>query len=91
MNKIQKFLCEVDRHEKIDFWIQKILWLRPYFDTFLSIMDQKMAQAKEVINLKNQFLHARQPHEEIFEIGSLKSCIFSVFCQSFKLLPPFQF
>ena len=29
-----------------------------------------MAEAKKVTLLKNQFFHARQPREEIFEIGS---------------------
>ena len=29
-----------------------------------------MPGAKKIVNIKNQFLHARQPHEEIFDICS---------------------
>ena len=37
---------------------------------FLDVMDQKIAGAKNVIKVKNQFFHARKPREEIFEIHS---------------------
>ena len=28
----QKFFCVVDWHEKTDFWLQQLFWLRPFFD-----------------------------------------------------------
>ena len=37
-------------------------------------MDQKMAGAKKVVILKNQFFHARQPRKGIFEINSQQCC-----------------
>ena len=37
-------------------------------------MDQKMAGAKKVDKIKNQFFHARQPRKGIFEIYSLLGC-----------------
>ena len=32
------------------------------------IIDHKVAGSKKVVIIKNQFCHARQPREEIFEI-----------------------
>ena len=43
-----------------------------------------MAGAKKVVEIKNQFFHARQPRKEIFEIRSYWCCIFMIFGQSFK-------
>ena len=37
-------------------------------------MDQKMARAKKVVILKNQFFHACQPRKGIFEIYPLLGC-----------------
>ena len=37
---------------------------------------QKMAGAKKVVRIKNQFFHARQPRKGIFEIYSLLGCFF---------------
>ena len=42
-----------------------------------------MAGAKNVILVKNQFFHARQPHEEIFEIPSYRGLIFTPVCLNF--------
>ena len=39
--RFQKFLHMVDRHDITDFWIQKFFWLRPFFDIFFNMMDQK--------------------------------------------------
>ncbi len=36
-----------------------------------------MAGAKKVIKVKNQFFHARQPHEEISEIYSYRGLFFT--------------
>ena len=37
-----------------------------------------MPLAKKVVNMKNQFFHARQPREGIFEICSSSCCIFTI-------------
>ena len=57
-----------DGPDKTDFWTPKKFLFEPIFDLFSNMMDQKMTRAKKVVNLKNQFFHARQPHEEIFDI-----------------------
>ena len=80
-----------DGPDRTDFWIQKFFWLGPFFDLFFNLMDQKMPQAKKVVNIKNQFLHARQPRERIFDIRSHRCRIFTITCQSFKWLPLLQF
>ena len=45
-----------------------------------------MAGAKKVIKAKNQFFHARQPREEIFEIRSYAGFIFTTVCLNFEHL-----
>ena len=52
---------------------------------------EKIPQAKKIINIKNQFFHARQPREEIFDIYSHLPCIFTISCQSLKWPPVFKF
>ena len=54
---------------KVIFGCKKF-WFRPFFDLFSHIMDQKMAGAKKVVNMKNHFFHARQPREGIFDVCS---------------------
>ena len=55
-----------------------------HFSIFFSdLMDRKMAGVKKVAIIKNQFFHARQPREGIFEICSHRCCIFKNFGQSF--------
>ena len=49
-----------------------------------------MAGAKKVVIIKNQFFHARQPHEGIFEIRSHGCRVSTIFGQSFKWPPLFQ-
>ena len=52
----------VDGHDITDFWMQKNFWFRPFFDHFSNFMDRKNTQSpKKVVNIKNQFLHDRQP------------------------------
>ena len=53
-------------------------------------MDQKLAGAKKVVTIKNQFFHARQSPQRIFEIGSQLYCIFMIFGRSFKWPPLLQ-
>ena len=48
-----------------DFFAPVIFW-----PIFLDLMDQKMTRSKKVVIIKNQFFHARQPREGIFEICS---------------------
>ncbi len=70
MNKIQKHFRDVDGHEKNNFWNLWLFGSGPFLIYFLDLMDQKMAQSKKVVIIKNQFFHARQPREGIFEICS---------------------
>ena len=56
--------------KKVIFLYFEFFGYRHFLVIFLHIMDQKMTQAKKVIKVKNQFFHARQPCEEIFEIHS---------------------
>ena len=37
-NMFQKFFCMVDGHDKTDFWIQKNIWFRPFFDLFTPML-----------------------------------------------------
>ena len=53
---------------KTNFWTPKNFLFRLFFDLFSNMMDQKMTRAKKVANIKNQFFHARQPCEGIFDI-----------------------
>ena len=48
-----------------DFLAPVIFW-----SIFLDLIDRKMARSKKVAITKNQFFHARQPREGIFEIRS---------------------
>ena len=57
-----------DGPDKTDFWTPKNFLFRPFFDLFSNMMDQKMTRAKKVVNLKNQFFHAHQPRDGIFDI-----------------------
>ena len=81
----------VDGHDITDFWIKKKFG-SGHFSIFLQISwIEKKAGAKKVVNIKNQFLHARQSHDGIFDIRSHRRRIFTITCQSFKWLPVFQF
>ena len=74
-----------------------IFWKKKFFGSglFLIFFHQwwikKMTRAKKVVNIKNQFFHARQPREGIFDIWSHLHCVFAISCQSFKQLPVIQF
>ena len=45
-----------------------------------------MTGAKKVVKVKNQFFHARQPREEIFEIRSYRGLIFTTVWLNFEHL-----
>ena len=60
----------VNRHEKSNFWNLKLFGSGHFLVHFLDLMDQKMPGSKKVVISKNQFFHARQPREGIFEIRS---------------------
>ena len=49
-------------------------------------MDRKIAGSKKVVIAKNQFFHARQPREGIFEIRSYTGLIFTTVCINFEHL-----
>ena len=92
MNEFQKFLRVLDRHEKTDFLLQQIFLLGSFFGHFLWFDgSKKMAGAKKLIKVKNQFFHACQPREEIFEIRSYWGLIFRAVFLNFKLLTLFHF
>ena len=56
---------------KILIFVFKKFFCSGHFLTiFFKKIDQKMTGAKKVVNTKNQFFHARQPREGIFEIHS---------------------
>ena len=78
----QKFVCTVDGHDRNDFWIQKKFGSGHFFIFFQISWIEKMPRAKKVINIKNQFFHARQPREEIFDICSHR-CIAMVYFYTF--------
>ena len=46
------------------------------FWSIFQVMDQKMTGAKKVTFMKNQFIRARQPFEEILEFCSCSGFIF---------------
>ena len=48
--------------------------------------DQKLTGAKKIKILKNQLLHAGQPHEEIFEFYSCSGLIFMTDFWNFEQL-----
>ena len=48
-------------------------------------MDRKIAGSKKVVIAENQFFHARQPREGIFEIRSFRGLILTIVCLSFYL------
>ena len=52
------------------------------------VMDQEVTGAKKVIKVKNWFFRARQPHEEIFEIGSCCGPVFMALSSTFNQLFP---
>ena len=68
-----------DGHEKPDFSLRQLFWLWLIFDLFSDLMDQKMAGAKKVVIIKNQFFHAHQLCKGIFEIHSHQGCDFTTF------------
>ena len=73
------------------FGYQKIFGSGHFLIFFQISWIEKKPRAKKVVNIKNQFLHARQPREGIFDICSHQCCIFTISCQSFQWLPLFQF
>ena len=48
---------------------------------------KKMPRAKKVVYLKNQFFHARQPREGIFDIHSHQCCIFIAYMSELQIAP----
>ena len=76
-NILEKFLCMVDAHDITDFWI---FGSGDFLIFFQISWIEKMPRAKKVVNIKNQFLHARQLREGIFDICSNWCCIFTISC-----------
>ena len=70
MNGFQKVFAWLTGMKKQIFLYFEFFCSGHFLVIFLDVMDQKMAGAKKVIKVKNQFFHARQPQVEIFEIHS---------------------
>ena len=62
--------------KKLIFRLSNFFGSGHFLITDISKNDQKMTGAKKVLMIKNLFSHARQPHEEIFEIGWCCGLIF---------------
>ena len=69
--------------KKLIFDVKNFFGSGYFLAFFPDLMDQKMAGAKKVVIVKNQFFHACQPRKGIFEIHSHRSCNFVTFSQSF--------
>ena len=59
-----------NKHEDNDFLIEFFFVLAFFWSFFHLWCIKKMTGAKKVVNKKNQFFHARQPREGIFDIWS---------------------
>ena len=69
------FLTLTNFLDPVIYWsLFKILWIK------------KMTGAKKVIKVKNQFFHACQPREGIFEIRSYRGLIFTTDSPNFEEL-----
>ena len=87
----QNFFAWLTGTTELIFGCKKIFGSNHFLIFFQISWIEKMAGAKKVVNIKNQFFHARQPREGIFDIHSHWCCIFTLFCHSFKLLALLQF
>ena len=47
MNRFQKFLCVVDKHEKTDFLLKWLFWLQPFFDKSLRSHGSKHGRSQK--------------------------------------------
>ena len=71
------FLTSISFLAPVIFWsFFKISWIK------------KMAGAKKVVKLKNQFFHARQPRKIIFDICTYWGLIFIIVWPNFEQLFP---
>ena len=59
------------------FFVLALFWSFYKYDG-----SKKCPKVKKIINIKNQFLHARQPREGIFVVRSHWCCIFTIVCQT---------
>ena len=77
--------------KKLIFDDNNFFWSGHFLICGFLIIDHKMAGSKKVVIIKNQFFHARQPHEQIFEIHAEWGLIFFIVCLSFNLAAPTGF
>ena len=81
----------VNRHEKSNFLNLKLFGSGHFLVHFLDLMDRKIPGSKKVVLSKNQFFHACQPREGIFEIQSYWGLIFTTDSLNFEeLFPSFE-
>ena len=67
----QKFLRMANRHDEANFLIENFFLVPALFLILFHLWwIKKMTRAKKVVNIKNQFFHARQPREGIFDVWS---------------------
>ena len=69
------------------FYQKKFFWFRPFLDPSDLKKGQKIARAKKVFNIKNQFIYAHQPRKRIFEIHSHQGCSFITFFPELLMTP----
>ena len=70
MNQFKKKIAWSTGIKRVIFGTYDFLAPIIFWSIFLDLMDQKMAGSKKVVITKNQFFHARQACEQIFEIRS---------------------
>ena len=70
------------------FYISDFFCSGPFLVLFKISWIKKMAGAKKVIKVKNQFFNARQPSEGIFEICSYRGLNFTTAFSNFEQLFP---
>ena len=80
MNRFQKFLHMLDKHETTGFWLYWLFLLQSFFGPVFKISwIEKKSRAKKVIKVKNQFCHACQPCRPVgrnFKLGWPFKCLF---------------
>ena len=71
--------------KKLIFHFNNVFGSGHFFDPSEQKKGQKIAGAKKVFKIKNQFFHGRQPRKGIYEIHSFWGLILTIVCSSFYL------
>ena len=86
----KNYLAWLTGIKKLIFHFNNFFGSGHFLIIFSELMDRKMAGAKKVVEMKNQFFYACQPGEVIFEIHAHSCSIFIIFGWSFKRLAVIQ-